>query len=359
MKAFNFIVGTVFVGVVGFVAYTILNDSKVKYYVTVKPEYSTIEETMTLPGYVYPSREIEIKPQLSGVIDEIFVKVGDRVQTGAPLASVSLVPNSSEIEQLQSNVTISKINLDAVTSKYEKVKQLYEKNAISRLDYESTERDYLTTQENYKTAVRQLNIRKNDLSGQINSANIVKASTSGIVIDIPVEIGSSVTERSSYQAGSTIATLAGEDFFVFKADVPEHQISSLSVGMPVVLRLLPYDTLSIDAVIVKISAKAVNSNGGVRFPIEAEFTLPANNGIEIRSGYSADARICLHKVEDVLSLPEKYLKFKGDSVLAYVTDSTKKMVREKLLTLGLSDGEKVEIINGIRESDLIVANYDD
>lgn len=358
MKVFNLFVGTVFAGVVGFIVYTLIKDSNEKFYVTVRPEFSTIEETLTLPGYVYPSREIEIKPQLSGVIDDIFVKIGDRVQSGAPLASVSLVPNSSEIEQLQSNVTISKINLDAITSKYEKVKQLYEKNAISRLDYESSERDYLTSQENYKTALRQLNIRKNDLSGKKNIENIVKASTSGIVIDVPVEIGSSVMERSSYNAGSTIATLAGDDFYIFKADVPEHQISSLAVGMPVSLRLLPYDTLFIEAVIVKISAKGNNVNGGVRFPIEAEFKLPSND-IEIRSGYSADARICLHKAETVLSLPEKCLKFKGDSILVYVTDSAKKVVRERLLNVGISDGDKVEIINGISESDFIITNYDD
>lgn len=358
IKPFNVIVTIVFLSVVGIITYTLIKDSHKNYYATRKAEITTIEETLDLPGYVYPSKEVEIKPQLSGVVDEIFVKIGDRVSAGYPIASVSLVPNSSEIEQLQSNVKIASINLDAVSTSYERARLLFEKKAIPRTEYEASEREYKTAQENYNTAVRQLEIRRNDSRKGKNSANIVKASTSGIVIDIPVEVGSSVVERSSYNAGSTVAVLAGDEYYVFKADVPEHNIRSLYVGMPVDITLSPYDSLTIHANIVKISAKGNNINGAVKFPFEAEFTHPGND-VEIRSGYSAVASVLVSKAENVLSLPERCLKFKGDSILVYVTDSTHRDAEERLVRIGLSDGENVEIVEGLASSELVVTNCND
>lgn len=358
MKPFNVFVTILFLSVVGVITYTLIKDSQKHYYVTRKAELATIEETLELPGYVYPSKEIEIKPQLSGVVDEIFVQIGDRVSAGSPIASVSLVPNSTEIEQLQSSVKVAKINLDAISVSFERTRMLYEKNAVSLAEYEAAEREYKNAQENYNTSLRQLEIRRNDSRKGENSANVVKASTSGIVIDIPVEVGSSVVERSSYNAGTTVAVLAGDDYYVFKAEVPEHNIRSLFVGMPVEISLLPYDSLSINASIVKISAKGNNQNGSVKFPLEAEFT-HSGNDIEIRSGYSAVASILISKAENVLALPEKCLKFRGDSILVYVTDSTKKVVEERLVAIGLSDGENVEILEGLEASELVVTNYDD
>lgn len=358
IKPFNALVTIVFLSVVGVIAYTLIKDGRRNFYATRRVEVSTIEAVLELPGYVYPSKEVEIKPQLSGVVDEIFVQIGERVTAGTPIASVSLVPNSSEIEQLQSSVNVAKINLDAVNTSFERSRTLYEKKAIPRTEYETAEREYKTAQENYSTAVRQLEIRRNGSRKGKNSANIVKASTSGIVIDIPVDVGSSVVERSSYNAGSTVAVLAGDDYYVFKAEVPEHNIRSLYVGMPVDITLAPYDSLLIHARIVKISSKGNNVNGAVKFPLEAEFTHPGAD-VEIRSGYSAVASVLISKAENVLSLPENCLKFKGDSILVYVTDSTHRDAEERLVKIGLSDGENVEIVEGLDLSELVVTNYDD
>jgi len=358
MKIYRFVAIILLIGVLTYVIVKAVSISPTNGYSITAACRKDIIERLELPGYVYPSREIEIKPQLSGVIDEIFVKIGDRVLAGTPIASVSLVPNSSEIEQLQSNVNVAIINLDAASRLFERTKLLFEKNAVSRVEYEASEREYKTAQENFNTAARQLEIRRNDSRKGKDSANIVKASTSGIVIDIPVEVGSSVVERSSYNAGSTVAILAGDDYYVFKADVPEHNIRSLYVGMPVDITLTAYDSLAIRANVVKISAKGNNMNGSVKFPFEAEFSHPGGD-FEIRSGYSAVASVLISKVENVLSLPERCLKFSGDSILVYVTDSTFRAVEERLVKIGLSDGENVEILEGLKDSELVVTNYND
>lgn len=355
MKAFNILAVSVFVGAVGFITYSLIKDSQIKYYSVTHAENTTIENKMELSGFVYPSKEIEIKPQLSGVIDEIYVSVGDAVKEGDPIASVSLVPNSSEVENLTSSVNVARINLTTAESNYERQKMLLKKKAIPQTEYESAERDYLTAIENYTSAVNQLSLRQ---KGRKTGNNVVRSATSGIIIDIPVKTGTSVVERSSYNAGSTVATVSSSDHFVFKADVPERNIKDFYTGMVVKLSLLAYDTIQIDAVITTISAKGNIVNGAVKFPIEAEFSL-VDKGIELRSGYSATAEILLSTAENVLSLPEKCINFKGDTTFVYVTDSLRKHSDEKIIELGISDGDYVEILGGITKDDFVITNYHD
>lgn len=216
MKAFNYIAVIFFVGAVGFITYNLVKDSNNKYYTTTKAEVSTIESKLLLSGFVYPSKEIDVKPQISGVVDAIYVKAGDVVREGDPIASVSLVPNSSEVEQLRNAVSIAKINLSTATAVFERQKQLFENKSISKADFEVAEKELLISQENYSTAMKQFTLRQ---KGKHSSNNVILSSTSGVIIDVPVKIGSSVMERSNYNVGSTIAIIAGADHYIFKADM--------------------------------------------------------------------------------------------------------------------------------------------
>ncbi len=355
MKIFNALVITVFVGVVGFITYSLVKDSKQKYYATVRPEVSSIDEKLFLFGYIYPGKEIEIKPQISGVVDAIHVSVGDHVKEGDPIASISLVPNSSEVEQLTSSVNLANIKLESARIRYERQKQLFEAKAISRTDYEVTEQEYLTAQENYASAKHQLELRE---KGKKTAANIVRASTSGVIIDIPVKVGSSVMERSGYNPGSTVAVLAETEYYLFRASVPERNIGSLHIGMPVTLSLTALDSLRIEATVITISSKGEMQSGAVKFPIEAIFAYTRGDHL-LRSGYSAMGELLLRREEGVLTLPEKCVSFHGDTSFVYVTDSLKRTVTERIIHLGLSDGEKVQITKGLSEKDLIISNYHD
>lgn len=355
MKTFNIIVVAVFAGVIGFIAYSLMKDSDRKYYITTRAEVATVEEKLHLSGYVYPSKEIDVKSQISGVVDAIYVGIGDMVKEGDAVASVSLVPNSSEIEQLTNAMNLARINFAAAKNSHERQRQLLEKKAISRSEFEASEKEYLTAEENYSTAVTQLALRQ---KGKNIANNIVRSSTDGIIIDIPVKVGSSVVERSNFNAGSTIVTIAGSDNYIFKTEVPETNIGNLCVGTPVRLSLLAYEETVIDARVTKISAKGEIHGGAVKFPVEAEFSLD-DELLDLRSGYSATAEILLARAEEVFTLPEKCLNFKGDTVFVYVMDSLKRTIKEKIVTLGLSDGENVQIADGINGRDLIISNYHD
>lgn len=355
MKIFNVIAITAFLGAASFITVRLIKDSRIKYYSTTQIAMSSIEEKIHLSGYVYPSEEIEIKPQISGVVDAVYVKIGDKVREGDPIASVSLVPNASEVEQLTNAVNIAKINLSSAQSMFERQLALYEKKAISKVDYESAEKDYEMAKENYSTAVTQLAFRQ---KSKRTSHNVVRSSTSGVVIDIPVKTGSSVVERSNFNSGTTVATVAGTDNYVFRANVTEKSVARLRVGMPVKLSLLAYESHELEAKIVNISAKGESNGGAVKFPIEAEFSL-SDRAIDLRSGYSATAEILLSRVESVCALPEKCINFKGDTTFVYVTDSLRHSARMKIVSIGPSDGDNVQIIDGVTPEDLVITNYHD
>ena len=355
MKPFQIFVCVVFIGVVGFITYSLVKESHERYYATTRPEVATIEEKLALPGFIYPGKEIEIKPQISGVIDAVYVGVGDRVEEGSPIASVSLVPNSSEVEQLTSSVNISRINLEAARLRHERQKQLFEAKAVSHAEFEAVEHEYQTAQENYNAAEHQLNLRR---KGRKSATNLVRSSTAGVIIDIPVKVGTSVMERSGYNPGSTVAVLAGTDHYVFRANVPEKSIGRLHVGMPVSLSLPALDSLAVDAIIQTISAKGEMQGGAVKFPVEAQFTFDGKDGT-LRSGYSATATILLRQAKSVLTLPEKAVCFHGDTSFVYVTDSLNKAVSQRNIRIGLTDGVRVEILEGISTRDLVITNYHD
>lgn len=355
MKAFNLFAIAIFIGVVGFITYHLIDDSNKKYYTTEVPQARALSTQLTLSGYVYPDKEVEIKPQISGVINEIYVSVGDFVKEGDPIASINIIASLSEIEQLESNLRKTEITLKSSEQNFNRIELLYQSNAISRADYEIAERDYNSAYENYTSALKQVRLRQ---TGQPAINNIVRASTEGVVIDIPVNQGSSVIERSGYNPGTTIASIASNQYYVFKANVSEMDISNISLEMPMKIRLPMYDDICIDAIITKIARKGELNSGVVKFPIEAEFKLTDAMG-QFRSGYSGTALITTSHIDSVLTLSERSIHFRGDTTFVYVTDSLKKTQKEKVVSIGASDGEYVEIKDGVNGDNYIITNYYD
>lgn len=358
VKPFNIIALLVFAAVVAAIGWNIVSDNRKGHYLTASPEIRTIEKRVSVPGHVYPAREIEIKSQLSGVLDSILVKTGDFVSAGDPVATVRLVPSSSDIEQMENNLKVARIEMDAAERSYRRDLDLFGKDAIPKSDMEATEKAYLISREQYSTARNQLDIMKHGFSSEAGVSNTVTASTSGTVIDIPVEPGTSVIERNTYNIGTTIAVLAETDCFVFKAKVPEQNLGYMSPGTHAVLAFNAYDSLRVDATITKVAAKGEETGTAVRFTVEAVFDMTSGMPV-IRSGYSATAEILAARKDSVLSLKEKYLTFRNDSSYVYILDTVSGRPLLRTVSTGISDGEQIEITDGISLSDRIITNYDD
>ena len=315
-------------------------------YETQSPVITTIIDKTVATGSVVPRKEIEIKPQISGIIDELFVEEGDEVKKGDLIARIRIIPDMINLNNAKSRVTKAKIALQDAKRNFDRMLDLFEKGVIPKKEFESYETTYNNAKEELQNAEDNLALIK---EGQLKKSGaptntLVRSTISGMVLDIPVEIGNSVIESNNFNDGTTIATVADMSDMIFKGKIDETEVGKIHEGMPLILTIGAIDDTKFDAVLTKISPKGVEENGAVQFEIEADVNL--KKGEFIRSGYSANADIVLAKVENVLSVPEALLQFDGDKTFVEVETEPQKFKKVYIET-GLSDGVNIEVKNGI------------
>jgi len=357
MKTVKVVFILIFLSVIGFIVYhSFIKNDKIVYN-TINLQKRNIIESIFIPGNVFPAKEIEIKSQLSGILDNIFVKIGEYVQSGAAIASIKLVPSSSDIERLENAVNIAKIQFEATSKDYQMEKKLFDSHVIAKSEMDISTRDYLTAKENLTSAKNQLDLLIKGRVVSKNISNIVSASTSGTVIDVPLETGASIIERNNYNPGTTIAIVAETNLFKFNTLVAEQYLKYIFIGDTITITFNAYQQFTTKAVVTKISSKGNSENGIMKYFLDAEFFITNDMPI-LRSGYSATAEIVLNRKQNVLSVEEKYVTYKNDSVYLYVLNSFDKEPKKRNIKTGVSDGSYTEVIEGITADDKIVINYD-
>jgi HlyD family secretion protein len=261
MKTAKIILILVFLSALGFIVYRSFAGAGEKSYRTTVFQKRNISETIFIPGNVFPAKEIEIKSQLSGILENIYVKIGDNISVGTPVASIQLVPSTSDIERLESNVSIARIEYNTRSVEYERAKRLFATQTISKVEMDEYTRIYLITKENLTSAENQLDILKKGRIASKNISNIVKSSTAGTVIDIPLETGASVIERNNYNPGVTVAVIAETGRYKFRTLVAEHYLKYVSLRDTVTLTFSAYDDFTVQAVVAKFHTREIPKTG--------------------------------------------------------------------------------------------------
>lgn len=318
-------------------------------YQTVSPETGTIERSTVLTGKIEPRDEIDIKPQISGIISEILVEAGQNVKEGDVIARIKVIPEASQLSSAQTRVDAAKIALDDAGNKYERAKTLYERKLISREEYETAATTYNRAVSDLEGAEDALDIVRNGVSrfNASESNTMVRATVDGLILDVPVKVGSSVIQANTLNDGTTIATIADMSNLIFKGNVDETEVGQLSVGMPMTISVGAIPDTEPHAVIEYISPKGNESSGANTFELKA--ALEVDPDVTLRAGYSANATVILSRLDKVLTVPEGVVEFAGDSTFVYVlTDSTSgQQFERRLIMTGSSDGINIEVKEGI------------
>lgn len=318
-------------------------------YRTVTPKVIDIERTTVLTGKIEPRDEIAVKPQISGIITEINVEPGQMVKAGDVIARIKVIPEASQLSSAENRVNVARINLEEARQKHERNSSLYEKKVISREEYEGTLAAYNRAREEVTSAQDAVNIVKQGVSmyNASESNTMVRATITGLVLDVPVKVGSSVIQSNTFNDGTTIATIADMNNLIFKGTVDETEVGNLAVGMPMTIEIGALSDVNPSATIEYISPKGTESNGANTFEVKAALQLP--EGVQMRAGYSANATVTLNGAKSVLSVPEAIVEFSGDSTFVYcLTDSVPKQKFErKSITTGISNGIDIEVKSGI------------
>lgn len=313
---------------------------------TTTAAYRDIIRKSVATGSVVPRNETFIKPQISGIVQEIYVKPGDAVQKGDLIAKVKVIPDMVSLNNAENRVSRAKITLDNANLDFERNKRLYDQKVISLAEFQPFELARKQAEQELNAAEDALAIVKDGVSkSATNSSNtLIRSTVAGMVLDVPVEEGFNVIESNNFNDGTTIASVADMDNLIFEGLVDESEVEKLELGMELIMNIGAIENEAFTAILEYISPKGIEEEGAIKFEIEAAVKIDSSQFI--RAGYSANANVVLERRDSVLSIDEGLLVFEDDQTFVEV-EVGEQQFEKRAVTTGLSDGIYIEIIDGI------------
>ena len=323
-------------------------------YETEKAEVRSISKSTVATGNINPKEEVLIKPNISGIIDEVYVEAGDYVKSGDLLAKIKVVPNVSSLNSANNQISTAKIDLENQRKVFERQRTLFNKGVISANDFDTAETAYKQAQQTYSATVQSTEIiRTGTTSGMSNIAQtLIRSTVSGMVLDIPDKKGNQVIGANNFNEGTTIASLADVGNMIFEGKLDESEVGKIKLGLPLEITVGAIENKKFNAVLDYIAPKGVNENGAMQFPIKG--TLVNKDSTFIRSGLSANASIILSKADNVLAVKEGLIQYDEKTKKSFVeVEVSPQKFERRNVELGVSDGIYVEIKKGITKNDKI------
>jgi len=323
-------------------------------YDTEKPSIKTIVNKTVATGSILPLEEVLIKPNISGVIEEIYVEGGDLLQANDLIAKIKVIPNLATLNQANNAIQTARIALSDEKRRYDRQKGLFDKGVISKEEMERAEVSYKQAEQSYNAAVQNYDIVKTgSTKGLGNSANtLIRSTVSGMVLEMPVEVGNQVIQSNNFNEGTTIAALADVNRMIFEGKVDESEVGKIKEGYPLEITVGAIENATFDAVLDYIAPKGKLENGAIQFEIKG--TLQKADTTFIRAGLSANASIILARADSVLSIKEALVQFDEETKKPYVEIKiAEKDFERRDIMLGISDGLYVEVKDGLSEEDEI------
>lgn len=353
-RTLRILLAVVVIGIFVYTIYFLYQKSQAKpvvYETTVPVKMNIIKSTMAT-GSVVPRKEVEIKPKVSGIIEELYVEAGESIRQGELIARIKIIPDMVNLNNAQSRLNRARISYDDARRQYDRQKELFEQGVIAKAEFETVEIAYRAAKEEVEAAENNLELIKEGQTakGDQPTNTLVRSTVDGMILDIPVEVGNSVIESNTFNDGTTIASIADMGDMIFEGKIDETEVGKIHEGMPLILTVGAIDNATFSATLEFISPKGVEENGAIQFEIKANVELKEN--FFIRSGYSANAAVVLARADSVMAIPESLLQFENDS--AYVEIETGPQTFEKrFIKTGISDGINVEVLSGLTLDDKV------
>jgi len=333
------------------------------------PKTDSLKKITIITGKIEPRNEVNVKPQISGIISELYKEPGEYVKAGDVIAKVKVIPDMGSLSSAEMRVRLAEINLKQALTDFQREENLYNQKLVSADEFDKSKLSLNQARQEKLAAEDALQVVRDGVSKSNASASstLIRSTISGVILDIPVKVGNSVILSNTFNDGTTIATVANMNDLIFRGNIDETEVGQLVISMPMKITIGALQDLQFDAALEYISPKATESNGANQFEIKAAVQLAslkqekdgqsvqlAHSGT-LRSGYSANAEIVLATAENVLSIPESAIEFSGDTTFVYIIkgEGKQKSYERTQVTTGLSDGVNIEIKKGLTVKDKV------
>ncbi len=321
-------------------------------YKTVQPFYTDIVKKTVATGALEPRKEIQLKSQVSGVVERLFVKPGNHVAAGQVVAKIKIIPNVVMLNNAEMRVKTAVINFKNAKNELDRQRGLFKENVISEVKYNKYLLNYQLARQELESAQNNLDLVKKGSSKKSGiSSNLVHSTAQGMVLDVPVREGTFVIETNTFNEGTTIATIANMNEMIFRGKVDESDVGKIRNGMNLKLNVGALDNEPIKAELEYISPKGVLEEGAIKFEIKAAVKL--KQGVFLRAGYSANADIVLEEKDSVLAINEGNLIIDEEGNTFVDLERGEQQYERVPVKTGLSDGINIEIVSGLSPGDRI------
>ncbi len=354
-KVIFIIVSLLIVGLLAWTLYYVYQKSQEKAvsFETEEPYYTDIIQKTVATGSVVPRREIDIKPVVSGIIDQLLVEPGMQVKEGDVLARIKVIPDMVSLNNAENRVDRAKIARDNAIVDFTRNQTLFDQGVISKADFQPFQLAKKNAETELEGAEDNLRIIREGASKK-NSATantLVRSTITGMVLAVPIEIGNSVIEVNNFNEGTTIATIADMSDLIFEGKVDESEVGKIKEGMDLILTIGAIENLDFNAVLEYISPKGIEENGAIQFEIKA--AVNAKSDQFIRAGYSANANVVLARRDSVLAINEGLVQYENETDTYVDVKTGEQTYDRRKVELGLSDGIKVQVLSGVGAGDAI------
>ena len=330
-------------------------------YELVSPQQRTLVKRTTVAGSMEARRQVAVKPQATGVISRLLVEPGDKVKVGDLIATVKIIPDMAQVNEAKNRVESANINLEELQREYNRVRALYEDGVVSREEFERISSRLASARESVNAAKSQVQVITRGQSSRSGAINItdLHSTITGVVLSVPVKVGSSVSGTSAFTEGTTVAKIADMSDIIFRGYIDETEVAQLHLGMDMELYLGSMQEVTIPAKLDYIAPEGEMQNGAKMFEVKATASIP--DSVTIRSGYSANASVVLGKATNVLSCDEKAISFEDGKPYVYVlvsdsADTDHQQFERRAVTIGMSDGLAIELKSGVKAGELLRGN---
>jgi HlyD family secretion protein len=320
---------------------------------TTTPMATDIEQVTVATGVLVPRKEIQIKPQVRGIIKEIYVQPGDVVEKGQTLARIGIIPSLTSVNEAENRLKKAQIYYANAKQELARQDKLYQKQLISQAEFKKYQLDYNTALADLQAAQNNLQLVKEGVTKEqadMNNNTLIASTVAGMVLEVPIKEGNTVIEANNFNEGTTVATIADMEALVFEGSIDESEVGKLQEGMPLKLTLGALEDETLQATLEYIAPKGAKSeDGAVQFQIKA--AVEPKEGVLVRAGYSANAKIVLARKAPVLAIQESLVHYdKDDTAYVEIERAEQEFIKQPV-ELGLSDGINVEVVSGLTQSD--------
>ncbi|NCA75005.1 MAG: efflux RND transporter periplasmic adaptor subunit [Alphaproteobacteria bacterium] len=319
---------------------------------TETPFKTNIIKKTVATGSVIPRKEIEIKPQVSGIVEEIYVEAGEKVHSGDVIAKVRIIPDLVNLNNAEGRLERAKIAYDDAKLNFDRQERLFKQGVIAETEFQQSQVTFKNARQEMDAAEANLELIREGVNKRSGKATntLIRSTINGMILDIPIKVGSSVIETNNFNAGTTIASVADIGDMIFQGKVDETEVGKIKPGMPLLLTVGAIENDTFMATLKYIAPKGVLENGAVQFEIKADVLL--KNDQFVRAGYSANADIVLQRADSVMAIKESLLQFDKDSAFVEV-ETGPQTFEKRFIKTGLSDGLNIQVLSGLTLKDKI------